>query len=475
MKKFLPFLIVLVSFTQMNAQTSQLLISENFTGYTTGNLNTGSGGQGGWTAANGFFSTDFAKVATTSPLSYPSYTSGTQYVNLTQNGDGFFSYPDDPTKKFTGNTNVSTTAATTFFMSFVVRVPSSSGVETTSDATPELALRTDDGDKIANFYVAKSGASLKFGIDKNGGNDGDYAAANYSYNTTYLVVIRYDIVTGGNNDKMYMWVNPNISSEPSTASANISITSTSSNSSNSDGYSAGSGNPVTRIQLFQDDHSATASLDAFKVAYGTAFSTVPANSAAAWNALSPIGIPLPVKFGDIKAYAKNAGMEVEWSVYSEFNVVRYEIERSSNGVSFSTVGTVAAKNTDGTLYYDWFDAAPTDGTSYYRIKNVDVDGKSALSSVVKVSLDKFSERGVNIYPNPVTGNHISLQAADLRGGDYKIEIFSTSGQQVYKKQINHAGGTINQSLELPNALQTGIYSIQLTGNGFKLAKQFLIQ
>ncbi|MEJ0105654.1 MAG: T9SS type A sorting domain-containing protein [Bacteroidota bacterium] len=475
MKKFLPLLIVLVSFTQINAQTSQMLITENFTGYTTGNLNTNSSGQGGWTAANGIFSSDFARVATTTPLSYPNYTSGTQYVNLTSNGDGFLDRPDDPAKKFIGNKTVSTTAATTFYMTFVVRVPSSSGVSATGDATPELALRTDDGDNIANFYIAKSGSSLKFGIDKNGGDDGDYAAGNYSYNTTYLIVIRYDIVTSGNNDKMYLWVNPNISSEPSTSSANISITSTSNNSSNSDGYSAGSGNPVNKIQLFQDDHSATASLDAFKVAYGTGFSTVSTNSAAAWNTLSPIGVPLPVKFGDIKGYTKNAGIQVEWTVYSEFNVVRYEIERSSDGVSFSYAGSVAAKNADGTLYYDWFDASPLAGNNYYRIKNVDIDGKSAYSSVVKVSLGKSSATGVTVYPNPVAGNHISLQAADLQSGAYKIEIFSTSGQQVYKKQFSHAGGTINQSLELPNALQTGIYNIQLTGNGFKLVKPFLVR
>ncbi|MEJ0105655.1 MAG: T9SS type A sorting domain-containing protein [Bacteroidota bacterium] len=186
-------------------------------------------------------------------------------------------------------------------------------------------------------------------------------------------------------------------------------------------------------------------------------------------------IPLPVKFGDIKGYTKNAGIQVEWTVYSEFNVVRYEIERSSDGVSFSYAGSVAAKNTDGTLYYDWFDAFPLAGNNYYRIKNVDIDGKSAYSSVVKVSLGKSSATGVTVYPNPVTGNHISLQAADLQSGAYKIEIFSTNGQQVYKKQFSHAGGTINQSLELPSALQTGIYNIQLTGNGFKLAKQFLIQ
>src|SRR5207253_2113611 len=100
------------------------------------------------------------------------------------------------------------------------------------------------------------------------------------------------------NDKFYMWVGPSLASEPTTASAVQSITSTSSSSNNTDGYSTTGGNAVNSLHLFQDDNSATASFDAFKVSYATAFSTVTANSAAAWNALSPIGAPLPVKFGD---------------------------------------------------------------------------------------------------------------------------------------------------------------------------------
>jgi len=61
MKKFLLSLIVLVSISQIYAQTSQLLISENFTGYSNGNLN----GQGGWTATG---NSDYVQVATTTPL-----------------------------------------------------------------------------------------------------------------------------------------------------------------------------------------------------------------------------------------------------------------------------------------------------------------------------------------------------------------------------------------------------------------------
>src|SRR5207253_10980450 len=107
---------------------------------------------------------------------------------------------------------------------------------------------------------------------------------------------------------------------------------------------------------------------------------------------------------------------------SELNVVQYIVERSSDGVSFSPVGSVAAKGGEGTLYYDWFDMSPTDGTSYYRIKNVDIDNKWSYSSIVKMNMTDASAT-LSVYTNPVTGNHISWQMGSLQKGTYSVEIY----------------------------------------------------
>ncbi|MBS1609234.1 MAG: T9SS type A sorting domain-containing protein [Bacteroidetes bacterium] len=469
MKRFLLSFLVLVSIAKVYAQTSQLLINENFSGYSAGNLN-GQGGSYPWTASS-LASSDFVQVASSSPLFYPGYTSGSQYINLTAKDDysnltwPFFHFPDDPAKNFIGNTNVPVNAATTFYTSFVVRVPSSAGVRNTSSASPELALQTTSGINLAYFYIAdaNSGNDLKFGISKDGGN-GSYAGTNFSFNTTYLIVMRYDIVTSGSsNDRMYMWVNPVISTEPSTASANVSIT------SGNDGGFLGS---VNSIQLFQDLNSATASLDAIRAAYGKG-STTAVNSAAAWAALNPVGAPLPVKFGDIKAYPENKGVQVDWEVYSETGVAEYKIERSTDGTSFMTIGSINAKGQDGKLYYSWFDAAPASGINYYRVRNLDIDGKSSFSSIVKVNTGELPA-GITLYPNPVSGNHLSIQASGFKKGDYQIELYTIGGQQLYKKQFTHAGGTINQAIELPPLLKAGIYTIRLTGAGIGQVKQFLI-
>jgi len=173
--------------------------------------------------------------------------------------------------------------------------------------------------------------------------------------------------------------------------------------------------------------------------------------------VADIGVALPVKFGPIKAYEKLNGIQLDWKVYSENKVRNYEIERSADGRSFTTVGSLPAlynNTSDGD--YGFFDANPLAGISYYRIKNNDLDGKSAYSIVVRVNRNK-SIKGLSLYPNPVLNRIVSLQGSDLGRGNYKISIFASNGQEIYKQQIKHNGGTISQTIELPSTISKGVY------------------
>ena len=139
---------------------------------------------------------------------------------------------------------------------------------------------------------------------------------------------------------------------------------------------------------------------------------------------------MPVKFGSIKAYEKQNGIQLDWKVYSENKVKNYEVERSADGRSYTTVGSLPAlyNNTaDGD--YGFFDANPLPGTSYYRIKNNDLDGKSAYSIVIRVNRNK-SIKGLSLYPNPVLNGIVLLQGSDLGRGNYKINIFGANGQEI---------------------------------------------
>ena len=477
MRNSLLLFILFIATSNGNAQYSQLLINENFTDYTTGNLNSTSASQGSWKPSFRESSSDFVQVASLLPLLYPDYTSGSQYVNVAQRSDyeaSPWKYPDDPYKPFKNGMIATNADNTIFYISFLVRVPSAGGVQSTGDARPNIALRTINGSQFANFYIGKTqnGTGLKFGINKDTYGSGQFTEQTYSFNTTYLVLIRYDIANGLNtgdyDDKMYLWINPSLSSEPSGQSAQVAI-----NNFWDFKFDGGFNTPAHSLQLFQEPGSATASFDAFKVAYAQGFDTDTATSAAAWNALSPAGVPLPVKFGSIKGYAKDRGIQVEWNVYSEFNLLRYEVERSADCIHFSHAAYVAVKDEESKSLYKWLDAIPFGGNNYYRIKNIYTTGEPLYSTIVRVVL-KEHDPVLLIYPNPVSDKHISIQATELQQGDYKIEIFNAGGQLLYIKQIS-AGNTLHQPIELPAALKTGIYTIQLTGMGIKQATQFLVK
>jgi hypothetical protein len=459
MKQFLPLMILLVFVSAVNAQTSQLIFNENFETYSNGNLNP----QGSWSGSN----TNRAQVTntpTTPAFSYPGYANGSKYVTLTR-GSGSRS---DPSRNFT--TSVNSNTATTFFMSFLVRVPSASATQNTDDARPTVALLNSAGSNVASFYIADNGNGanyLKFGIRKDELGDGSYASANYTFGNTYLIVIRYDLRTSGNdNDRMYMWVNPSLASEPSIATASRSIT----ESANADDGVVMSS--FAGLQLFQEDNSATASLDAFRVSYARGFGN---NPAAAWDALNPSAAPLPVTFGEIKGYNKDAGVQLDWTVHTELNVSHYEIERSGDGVSFNKIGSLTAQAQDGVLYYTYYDAMASAGVNFYRVRNVDLDGKYSYSPIVKINAGKNASAGMSVFPNPVSNNRVNLQSGNLAKGEYKIEVYSAAGQQLVKKSISHSGGVAIHSVQLPAGTTAGIYTIRVTGNEVISVNKFLVQ
>jgi hypothetical protein len=187
---------------------------------------------------------------------------------------------------------------------------------------------------------------------------------------------------------------------------------------------------------------------------------------ATFNTFSPFGVGLlgavlPVKFGSIKAYEKQNGIQLDWKVYSENKVKSYEVERSTDARSYTTFGSLPAlyNNTaDGD--YGFFDANPLPGISYYRIKNNDLDGRSSYSIIIRVNRNK-SIKGLSLYPNPVMNGNVLLQGSDLGRGNYKINIYGANGQEIYKQQIKHNGGTISQTIELPSTISKGVYMLSI--------------
>lgn len=443
MKKFLPLIALVICAATANSQTGSLLINDNFTALNAGDLSAANNAGSGWTATD---NSPYIQVTNTTPLVYSGYASGTNYITI-QNATG----ADDPYKNFIGATTVNANTSS-FYISFVLRVPSTASTPTANNAARAIfALRNAAGTNLCNFFLGDDGTNLEFGINKTANTNATFTNGNYSFNTTYLIVIRYDFVAGNTNDRMYVWVNPSLASEPATGTAALSITA-------STDPTAPATSTINAIQIEQTSSASDAHLDAFKAAYGQG-STQAANSAFAWTTLSPSGATLPIKVNYFNAAKGDGYNTLNWRAECTSAQATFVIERSSNGTDFAAINTITASQQRCLQPFDYTDnGAGSLGTLYYRLKVIDENGKVNYSSVVKISAQQKDMQLVGVSPNPVV-NMAHLSIASVKKDNIDLQVVSLDGKVVYRTRVTVQPGTSVVNIEVAS-LQSGVYTIK---------------
>lgn len=184
--------------------------------------------------------------------------------------------------------------------------------------------------------------------------------------------------------------------------------------------------------------------------------------------------PLPVQLNSLKAIQTSAGINLQWSNFTETDIAEYNVERSSTGKDFNLVSRLAPlKNNGDKADYQLLDPSPLQGNSFYRIKAVEQSGRIVYSDVIRMNLGKVNTVLLSLYPNPVNKNHFVLQMDNLPSGNYQIRIYNSSAQVMNAQTLNHSGGSLSQTVQLNN-LPSGIYLLEIRGS-IKACKQFVIQ
>jgi hypothetical protein len=184
------------------------------------------------------------------------------------------------------------------------------------------------------------------------------------------------------------------------------------------------------------------------------------NSFSTWT-LTPPSTVLSATMGALNAYEiSNKNIDVNWQVYAEINVATYDIQRSTDGKTFKTIGQLDAVNAGG---YTYADTNPIDGDNYYRLLIVDKDGSVKYSNIDRVNIADAAA-SISFYPNPVVDHIVTLQLTNVTKGSYQLLVFDDAGKEVYTSVINNTGGSLTQTIYLPQAISTGIYKVQLKNN-----------
>jgi hypothetical protein len=109
---------------------------------------------------------------------------------------------------------------------------------------------------------------------------------------------------------------------------------------------------------------------------------------------------LPVELLSLETQKLSNGVRLKWTTASEINSDYFEIEKSMDGRGFTSIARLAAAgNSRQTIKYNYVDHKPADGKNYYRLKQVDFDGRTSYTEVLRVDFDGVVE--LSAYPNPV--------------------------------------------------------------------------
>ena len=177
---------------------------------------------------------------------------------------------------------------------------------------------------------------------------------------------------------------------------------------------------------------------------------------------------LPLRLTSFSASVNGKTIQTEWNTASELNTSHFNVQRSTNGSSFSNVGLVKAIGS-GSNSYRFTDLSPIDGINYYRLQSIDKDGSSSYSKVVSVQLSENGNR-LTVFPNP--GKDKVTISFDRSIEDATIAVYDFTGKAVINQRLN--GGSSSYLLNTQK-LSSGVYVIKVkTDAGSSFNERLLI-
>ena len=210
------------------------------------------------------------------------------------------------------------------------------------------------------------------------------------------------------------------------------------------------------------------------VTNGTIPSLAGTSSSRVWFTIARRGsTPQPVSLVSFTGQQLDGQVQLKWQSSEEKNTSHFEVERSADGKNFSQVLTKKAQGNSASLVsYNAIDNSPLAGTSYYRLKMVDLDGTFEYSKLVAVSAE--GTLLAKAYPNPSKGNGVNIIAGD--GSKLVLKAVS----DLFGKQVGYqAGSSSAEGLQInfTQPLPAGFYVATLAGsdNGQLVKVKFVVQ
>lgn len=185
-------------------------------------------------------------------------------------------------------------------------------------------------------------------------------------------------------------------------------------------------------------------------------------------------VPLPVTMLAYTATVLPGPPEVrvDWTTSLEQNIKYFILQRSPDGRQFSNIDTVTPPNLPGNGHsYSYTDHSPFPNNDFYRLTEVDLDGKIDYYGILEVSLPASGTAGLRVSPNPSTGN-VFLELVRPELGTLQISLVDIQGRTLKNWTYEKQSRIWNQSLNLAG-IASGSYFIRIQGPAFREVQQVI--
>ena len=179
---------------------------------------------------------------------------------------------------------------------------------------------------------------------------------------------------------------------------------------------------------------------------------------------TPTAGTLPVSLLSFSGYKDGIRNQLRWVTSSEINNSGFQVERSSDGQSYQSIGFVNSLaiggNSQTPLKYSFSDAQPAGVKQYYRLKQTDIDGRNTLSNILLIQGEKPTAFEIaSVFPNPTRGQITMLLSAPTNE-TVNIRVMDLAGRILETRQVNVLTGNNSIPFDLSKQAK-GQYLIQV--------------
>ena len=170
--------------------------------------------------------------------------------------------------------------------------------------------------------------------------------------------------------------------------------------------------------------------------------------------------PLPITLSNFTASKNKNLVNLSWTTISELNNKGFEIEKSIDGLNYSTIGYVnGSANSSTKINYTSVDTKPIAGNNYYRLKQIDINGRFTNSAIEVVKFVKSDLLSFSFFPNPAK-NVLKINVGLIENNNATIKLINILGQTIVSQSISKSSARSTINFDVSN-LKAGIYYIEL--------------